>query len=77
MPADRLDPTSSDGEQRFRADLVAYLDSLLIGELGELPEPTRVALMHELLERGSGSTPRTAAAALTTRVSGSPGECSG
>jgi hypothetical protein len=37
--------------QRFRADLVAYLDSLPVGELagllGELPVITRITLMHE------------------------------
>jgi hypothetical protein len=33
MPAD---PTQPDGEARFRADLVAYLDSLSVHELGEL-----------------------------------------
>jgi hypothetical protein len=37
MPADPIHPDQLDGEQRFRADLVVYLDSLPIGELGELP----------------------------------------
>jgi hypothetical protein len=37
MPADPVHPDQLDGEQRFRADLVAYLDSLPAGELGELP----------------------------------------
>jgi hypothetical protein len=50
------EPTSNQGEGRFRADPAAYLGSLFIGELGdllgELPEPTRVALMRELSERG-------------------------
>jgi hypothetical protein len=36
MPADPIHPDQLDGEQRFRADLVAYLDSLPIGELAEL-----------------------------------------
>jgi hypothetical protein len=50
------EPTSDQGAARFRADLVAYMDSLFLGELadllGELPKPTRVALMYELSERG-------------------------
>jgi hypothetical protein len=36
MPADPIHPDQLDGEQRFRADLVAYLDSLPINELAEL-----------------------------------------
>jgi hypothetical protein len=36
MPADPIHPDQLDGEQRFRADLVAYLDSLPVGELAEL-----------------------------------------
>jgi hypothetical protein len=44
------DPTSDQGEARFRADLVAYLDGLPIVELAELlgelpsrrPEPLRL-----------------------------------
>jgi hypothetical protein len=36
MPADPVHPDQLDGEQRFRADLVAYRDSLPIGELAEL-----------------------------------------
>jgi hypothetical protein len=36
MPADPFHPDQLDGEQRFRADLVTYLDSLSIGELAEL-----------------------------------------
>jgi hypothetical protein len=56
MPADRSGPERPAGEARFRADLVAYLNSLFLHELsellGELHEPTRVALMHELSERG-------------------------
>jgi hypothetical protein len=51
-----LEPTSDQGGSRFRADLTAYLNSLFLHELadllGELPEPTRVVLMHELSERG-------------------------
>jgi hypothetical protein len=50
------EPTGDQGAAQFRADLAAYLDSLFLHELadllGELPEPTRVALMHELSERG-------------------------
>jgi hypothetical protein len=37
MPADPIHPDQLHGEQRFRADLAAYLDSLPIGELAELP----------------------------------------
>jgi hypothetical protein len=36
MPTDPFHPDQLDGEQRFRADLVAYLDSLPVGELAEL-----------------------------------------
>jgi hypothetical protein len=36
MPADPIHPDHLDGEQRFRADLVAHLDSLPVGELAEL-----------------------------------------
>jgi hypothetical protein len=36
MPADPLHPDQLAGEQRFRADLPAYQDSLPIGELAEL-----------------------------------------
>jgi hypothetical protein len=50
------EPTGDQGDARFRADLAAYLNSLFLHELGdllgELPEPTRVALMQELSERG-------------------------
>jgi hypothetical protein len=35
MPADPIHPDQLHGDQRFRADLVAYLDSLPIGELAE------------------------------------------
>jgi hypothetical protein len=56
MPADPTRPEPLSGEQRFRADLVAYLDSLPVGELagllGELPVMTRITLMHELSDRG-------------------------
>ena len=41
MPADPIHPDQLGGEARFRADLVAYLDSLPVNELadllGELP----------------------------------------
>jgi hypothetical protein len=41
MPADPIDPDQLDGQARFRADLLAYLDSLPVHELadllGELP----------------------------------------
>jgi hypothetical protein len=47
MPADPTGPERLDGEARFRAGLVAYLNSLFLHGLA-LPEPTRVALMHEL-----------------------------
>jgi hypothetical protein len=36
MPADPIHPDQLDGEQRFRADLAAYLDSLPVNELAEL-----------------------------------------
>jgi hypothetical protein len=36
MPADLIHPEQLDGEARFCADLVAYLDSLTVGELAEL-----------------------------------------
>jgi hypothetical protein len=56
MLADSTGPERPDGQAQFRADLAAYLNSLFLHELadllGELPEPTRVALMHELAERG-------------------------
>jgi hypothetical protein len=61
MPADPTGPARPDGETRFRADLVAYLDSLSVQELGEslgeLPsvgrdEPLRLGvLMIALNER--------------------------
>jgi len=51
MPDSPTNPAPLSGEQRFRAYLVAYLDSLPAGELagllGELPVMTRVALMHQ------------------------------
>jgi hypothetical protein len=53
------EPISDQGAAPFRADLAAYLDSMFLHEpaelLGELPEPTRVALLHELSERGPAS----------------------
>jgi hypothetical protein len=36
MPDDPIHPDQLHGEQRFRADLVAYLDRLPVGELAEL-----------------------------------------
>jgi hypothetical protein len=36
MPADPIHPDQFDGGERFGADLVAYLDSLSVGELAEL-----------------------------------------
>jgi hypothetical protein len=36
MPADPIHPDQLAGDQRFRADLIAYLDSLPVGELAEL-----------------------------------------
>jgi hypothetical protein len=35
-PADPIHPDQLHGDQRFRVDLLAYLDSLPIGELAEL-----------------------------------------
>jgi hypothetical protein len=59
MPADLTRPACPEphsGEQRLRADRVAYLDSLPQGELArllvELPMMTRITLMHELSDRG-------------------------
>jgi hypothetical protein len=37
MPADPIHPDQLDGQARFRADPLAYLDSLPVGELAELP----------------------------------------
>jgi hypothetical protein len=60
MTADPTHPDQPDGQARFRADLVAYLDSLPVGELadllGELPgsrqEPLQLGvLMVALNER--------------------------
>ncbi len=36
MPDEPTHPDRLSDEARFRADLVAYLDTLFIGELGEL-----------------------------------------
>ena len=36
MPADPTHPDQLGGDQRLRADLVAYLDNLPVGELAEL-----------------------------------------
>jgi hypothetical protein len=36
VPADPIHPDQLHGQQRFRADLLAYLDSLPVGELAEL-----------------------------------------
>jgi hypothetical protein len=36
MPADPIDADQLDGQARFRADLVAYLDSLPVGQLAGL-----------------------------------------
>jgi hypothetical protein len=56
MPDSPTHPEYLSGEQRFRADLVAYLDSLPVGDLAallcELPVMTRITLMHELSDRG-------------------------
>jgi hypothetical protein len=55
MLADPTNPDQLGGEARFRTDLAAYLDSLLVGELAgllcELPVMTRITLMHELSDR--------------------------
>jgi len=56
MPDSPTHPEHQSGDQQLRVDLVAYLDSLPVGELagllGELPVMTRVSLMHELSDRG-------------------------
>jgi hypothetical protein len=73
------EPISDQGAARFRADLAAYLNSMFLHEpaelLGELPEPTRVALMHELSERGPawGQAPRGLAAAPALVTAGAAG----
>jgi hypothetical protein len=43
MPADPTHPDQLDGEQRYRADLAAYLDSLPVGGLAELLGPRPAA----------------------------------
>ena len=59
MPADPIHPDQLDGQVRFRADLVAYLDSLPIGELaellGELPR-SRQEPLGQLVASQSGQT---------------------
>jgi hypothetical protein len=53
MPADPIHPDQLDGPARFRADLVAYLDSLPVGEvaelLGELPSTRQQPLQLGVL----------------------------
>jgi hypothetical protein len=75
MPADSIHPDLFDGQARLRADLVAYLDSLFLHELGELlgalPEPTQVALMHELSQRGPHVGPAARGLAATAAAAGS------
>jgi hypothetical protein len=56
MPADPIHPDQLDGDQQFRADLVAYLDSLPIGELAELlgelpPQPSAAAPVRRAYDR--------------------------
>jgi hypothetical protein len=56
MPADPIHPDRLGGAARFRTDLAAYLDSLPVGELAELPssyqEPLQLSvLMMALNER--------------------------
>jgi hypothetical protein len=65
MLADPVHPDQLDGEARFRADLVAYLDSLPVGELaellGELPrsrqEPLGLGVLMIALSRGTPAGP--------------------
>jgi hypothetical protein len=53
MPADPVHPDQLHGQQRFHADLVAYLDSLRIDELaeqlGELPSHRQQPLQLSVL----------------------------
>jgi len=71
MPADPIHPDQLDGEQRFRADLVAYLDSLPIGELAELlggatsqpPGTAGAGCAHDRAERAAARHLQIAAAA--------------
>jgi hypothetical protein len=58
MPADPIHPDQLAGEQRFRADLLAYLDSLPVGELAELlGEPS--SRREPLQRRAQRSRPNT------------------
>jgi hypothetical protein len=56
MPADPTHPDQPDGQQRFRADLVAYLDSLPVHQLadllGELPSSRQQPLQLGVLMIG-------------------------
>jgi hypothetical protein len=56
MPADPIDPDQLDGPERFRADLLPYLDSLPIGDLaallGELPRSRQEPLGLGVLMTG-------------------------
>jgi hypothetical protein len=49
MPADPIHPDQLAGEQRFRADLAAYLDTLHVGELAELPSSRQQRLQLGVL----------------------------
>jgi hypothetical protein len=66
MPDDPIHPDQLDGQARFRADLAAYLDSLLVGELadllGELPNSRQQPLQLGVLM-----------VALNERLAGHPG----
>jgi hypothetical protein len=59
MPADPVHPEQLDGRARFRPDLVAYLDSLPVGELAELLDElpsaaiSRWSCAHDRLERAA------------------------
>ena len=46
------EPSGDRGAAQFRADLTAYLDSLFLPEVGELPESTRMALLYGCHRQG-------------------------
>jgi hypothetical protein len=78
MPADPIYPDQLGGQQRFRADLVAYLDSLPVGELAELlggaaPQPSAAAGVGRADDRAERAAARRLQAAATGRPS-RPGE---
>jgi hypothetical protein len=84
MPADPTHPDQPDGQQRFRADLVAYLDSLPVHQLadllGELPssrqQPLQLGvLMIGLNERLPDAYKLLPPAGTPAQVRGGAGRC--